>query len=144
MDNQNHVACPHCNAINRVPETRLGDKPNCGQCKQPLFTGAPITLTDANFAAHAERSSIPVVVDFWADWCGPCKMMAPHFARAAANLEPNIRLAKLDTDANPNTSARFNIRSIPTLIVFKNGREVARQSGAMDATTLTNWIRKQA
>jgi thioredoxin 2 len=143
MDNQNHVACPNCNAINRIPESRLGDNPVCGQCKHLLFTGSPLNLTDASFAAHVERSSIPVVVDFWAEWCGPCKMMAPHFASAAANLEPNIRLAKLDTDANPNTSSRFNIRSIPTLIFFRDGREVARQSGAMDANTLTNWIRGQ-
>ncbi len=143
MDNHNHVACPHCNAVNRIPETRLGDNPSCGQCKQSLFTGAPINLTDANFAAHIERSSIPVVVDFWADWCGPCKMMAPHFKSVAGNLEPHVRFAKLDTDANPDTSARFNIRSIPTLIVYKNGQEVARKSGAMDANTLANWIRGQ-
>jgi thioredoxin 2 len=143
MDNHDHVACPHCNAINRIPETRLRDNPTCGQCKQPLFTGKPVNLTDSSFAAHVERSSIPVVVDFWAEWCGPCKMMAPHFASVAGNLEPNVRFAKLDTEANPNTSARFNIRSIPTLIVFKNGREVARQSGAMDANTLTIWIRNQ-
>ncbi len=143
MDNHNHVACPHCNAINRVPETRLGDNPTCGECKQALFTGTPLKLTDASFSTHVERSSIPVVVDFWATWCGPCKTMAPHFERAAKQLEPDVRLAKLDTDANPNTAGRFNIRSIPTLIVFKNGREVARQSGAMDANALTNWIRGQ-
>ncbi len=143
MDNHNHVACPHCNAINRIPGTRLGDNPTCGQCKQALFTGAPLNLTDASFSAHVERSSIPIVVDFWAAWCGPCKMMAPHFERAAKQLEPDVRLAKLDTDANQNTAGRFNIRSIPTLIVFKNGREVARQSGAMNANTLTNWIRGQ-
>jgi thioredoxin 2 len=143
MDNHNHVACPHCNAINRIPETRLSDGPNCGQCKQPLFTGAPLNLTDASFAAHVERSSIPVVVDFWAEWCGPCKMMAPHFERAAKQLEPDVRLAKLDTDANPNTAGRFNIRSIPTMILFKNGREAARKSGAMEANTLINWIRGQ-
>ena len=143
MDNHNHVACPHCNAINRIPVTPLGDNPTCGQCKQALFTGAPLNLTDASFSAHVERSSIPIVVDFWAAWCGPCKMMAPHFERAAKQLEPDVRLAKLDTDANQNTAGRFNIRSIPTLIVFKNGREVARQSGAMNANTLTNWIRGQ-
>lgn len=143
MDNQNHVACPHCNAINRIPETRLRDNPNCGQCKQPLFTGTPVKLSDASFNAHVERSSIPVVVDFWAAWCGPCKMMAPHFERVAGQLEPHIRLAKLDTDANPNAAARFNIRSIPTLIVFRNGREVARQAGAMDSNALTRWIREQ-
>ena len=144
MDNYDHVACPHCNAINRIQGTRLGDSPNCGRCKQPLFTGAPIALTDASFTAHVERSSIPVVVDFWAQWCGPCKMMAPHFERAAKQLEPDVRLAKLDTDANPNTAGRFSIRSIPTIILFKNGREAARKSGAMDANTLTNWIREQA
>ena len=141
MDNQHHVACPHCGAVNRIPAARLNDRPGCGKCKQMLFTGKPIVLTDANFTTHVERSSIPLVVDFWAQWCGPCKMMAPHFDRVAVNLEPGVRLAKLDTDANPATAGRFNIRSIPTLIMFKEGREVARQSGAMDANALTNWIK---
>lgn len=144
MDNQYYVACPHCSAINRIPAARISEHPICGQCKQTLFTGKPIVLTDANFAVHAERSSLPLVVDFWAAWCGPCKMMAPHFDRVAANLEPEVRLAKLDTDANPATASRFNIRSIPTLILFKNGREAARQSGAMDANMLSNWIRGNA
>ena len=120
----------------------MSDQPKCGQCKQPLFTGKPIVLSDANFAAHAQRGSLPIVVDFWAPWCGPCKMMAPHFERAAAGLEPEVRLAKLNTDDNPQVSGRFNIRSIPTMILFKNGQEVARQSGAMDANRLTSWIRE--
>lgn len=144
MDNQHHVACPHCSAINRIPASRLSDHPSCGKCKQALFTGKPIVLTDASFTTHVERSSIPLVVDFWAQWCGPCKMMAPHFERVAGHLEPQVRLAKLDTDANPQAAARFNIRSIPTLIMFKNGREVARQSGAMDANRLSTWIRENA
>jgi len=140
MDDNHHIACPHCNAVNRIPVARLGDQPSCGKCKRALFTGAPITLTNANFGTHVERSSIPIVVDFWAQWCGPCKMMAPHFDRVAARFEPHVRLAKLDTDASQQTANRFNIRSIPTLILFKNGREVARQSGAMDANKLSSWI----
>ena len=142
MDNHQYVTCSHCSAVNRIPGSRLSDQPKCGQCKQPLFTGKPIVLSDANFAAHAQRGSLPIVVDFWAPWCGPCKMMAPHFERAAAGLEPEVRLAKLNTDDNPQVSGRFNIRSIPTMILFKNGQEVARQSGAMDANRLTSWIRE--
>ncbi|UCD68375.1 MAG: thioredoxin TrxC [Betaproteobacteria bacterium] len=141
MDYQHHVACPHCNAVNRLPGSRINDQPSCGRCKGILFLGKPIVLTDANFAAHVDHSSIALVVDFWAEWCGPCKMMAPHFDRVAAKLEPAIRLAKLDTDANPHTAGRFTIRSIPTIILFRNGAELARQSGTMDANVLSNWIR---
>jgi len=142
MDNQQYVTCPRCSTVNRIAGSRLSDQPNCGQCKQPLFTGKPVVLSDASFVAHTERGSLPIVVDFWAPWCGPCKMMAPHFERVAAQLEPNVRLAKLNTDDNPQAASRFNIRSIPTMILFRNGREVARQSGAMDANRLSNWIRE--
>jgi len=141
MDFQHHIACPHCDAINRVPGERLSESPKCGKCKAALFSRAPIELTDANFTAHIQRTSIPVVVDFWAPWCEPCKMMAPHFARVAAQLEPGIRLGKLNTDENPDTASRFTIRSIPTVILFKNGQEAARQAGAMDAHRLAAWIR---
>ncbi len=138
-----HIVCPHCDAINRVPEDKLDQKPTCGKCKKPLFTGHPVELTDRNFARHIEKNGLPVVVDFWAPWCGPCKMMAPHFESAAAQLEPRVRLAKLNTEQAQQTAARFGIRSIPTLAVFKNGREVARQAGAMDARSLINWIQSQ-
>jgi thioredoxin 2 len=135
-----HVVCPHCAATNRVPEARLRDAPVCGKCRQPLFTGAPLTLDAASFDRQV-GGELPVVVDFWAPWCGPCRMMAPHFERAAQALEPEVRLAKLNTEEVPAIGARYDIRSIPTVIAFRGGREVARQSGAMDQGTLQRWVR---
>lgn len=120
---------------------RLGDEPRCGKCKEPLFTGRPIALSDQTFDRHLTRSEIPLVVDFWAEWCGPCRMMAPFFEQAAAELEPRIRFAKINTDENPALSQRYQISSIPTTAVFKGGREIARQPGAMNLPQLLQWIK---
>ena len=135
------VVCPHCQSPNRLPSARLGDQPRCGKCKQPLFTGHPVALTDQTFDRHLTRSDLPIVVDFWAEWCGPCKMMAPFFEQAAAELEPEVRLAKVNTDENPGLGRRYQISAIPTTAVFKGGQEVARQSGAMNLPQLLQWIR---
>ena len=135
-----HVVCPNCDGVNRVPAARLGQQPNCGQCHRSLFTAHPVELTQASFARHISRSDIPVLVDFWAPWCGPCKTMAPHFARAAQLLEPGVRLAKVDTDTAPGIGSRYGIRSIPTLILFHGGREVVRQAGMMGAQDIVRWV----
>ena len=134
------VVCGSCDSVVRLPGDRLKDAPRCPKCHGALFAGKPITLTAANFDRHMTRGNLPLVVDFWAPWCGPCIAMAPSFEAAARQLEPQWRFAKLNTEDEPAPAARFNIRSIPTLIAFRTGKEIARQSGAMDAGTLTRWL----
>lgn len=134
------LACPRCLAVNRVPDARLGDGPKCGQCGTPLLPGHPVDLTQASFDRFIAKAGLPVLVDFWADWCGPCKMMAPVFQQVAGELATQVRFAKVDTEAHPQVSMRHHIRGIPTLILFRNGAEVARTSGAMDAFALKRWL----
>ena len=145
MSESLHIVCPHCHTTNRVHADQLGSAPTCGQCKQPLFTGQPVALVEAAaFDKHLTRSQLPLLVDFGAPWCGPCRMMAPAYEQAAAQLEPRVRVAKVDTEAAPALGTRYNIRSIPTLALFVGGREVARQAGAMtNPAQIAQWVRAQ-
>ena len=137
-----HIVCPHCTSLNRIPGEKDARKAKCGHCHQPLFTGRPVPASAKSFATHIERNDIPVLVDFWAQWCGPCKAMAPVYERVASELEPEVRFLKVNTEAEPELAARYNIRSIPTLMLFRKGDIVAQQAGALDAQMLRSWLRR--
>lgn len=140
MTDSLHIVCPHCAGVNRLPAARLQAAPRCGACHGAIFSGAPLAVNGVSLQKHITRNDIPVLVDFWAPWCGPCKMFAPIFQQAAARLEPRLRLLKLDTDSEQAAAAAYGIRSIPTLALFRSGGEQARIAGAMDLANLVSWV----
>ena len=141
MRQQLQIACPHCRSLNRVPAVRLTHHPKCGQCREPLFAGQSIALTEKDFTLHVEKSDLPLVVDLWAPWCGPCRMMAPAYEQAAKALEPRVRFAKINTEEEAALASRLSIVSIPTLLIFCGGREIARQAGAQSTEAIVSWVR---
>ena len=143
MPDAKHIVCPHCDAVNRVAAGKPAAEAKCGVCHKPLFSGHPSPMATSRFDKHLTRNDVPVVVDFWAEWCGPCKMMAPVFERVAGEIEPAMRFLKVDTEAEPQLAARYGIRSIPTLMVFRQGQPVAQRAGAMDPATLRTWLQQQ-
>jgi thioredoxin 2 len=143
MSDFKHIVCPHCSSVNRIPIKRMAENPTCGKCKRGLFMGHPAEVTESNFLQHISRSDIPILVDFWAPWCGPCKTMIPIFKQVAVILEPDVRLVKVNTEQEQALATRYNIRSIPTLALFKNGVEIVRQAGVMSVNDLVLWVRSR-
>lgn len=140
MSEFTHIVCPYCNGTNRLPSTKIAEDAKCGRCKKSIFDTLPISLTTDNISQHLEKNDIPVIIDFWAPWCGPCKTMGPNFEQASRNFKTKIRFAKVNTEEQASLGGHFNIRSIPTLVLFKQGKEVDRVSGALDSKSLTSWI----
>ncbi|MGQ3891160.1 thioredoxin TrxC [Legionella sp. CNM-4043-24] len=142
MTDSIHIVCPHCQTTNRLLSSRLTEHPKCGKCQKALFDGKPVSLDTVLFDLHLKKNDIPLLVDFWAQWCGPCKMMAPYFEAAATLLEPKVRFVKINTESQQALAARYQIQSIPTLMIFSHEKEIARHSGVMSAQDIVRWVKQ--